>query len=88
MTIFSKDTQTHWAFIEPFLSIRNEREYELVVARPDELLDKIGDNEKHPLYSLLDVLSIVIEAYDEEHYPESSLFSKQKKMTLKKRDIP
>lgn len=33
------------------------------------ILDEIEDNESHPLYSLLDTLGIIIEAYDDEHYP-------------------
>jgi HTH-type transcriptional regulator/antitoxin HigA len=35
----------------------------------NELLDEIGTNEKHPLYSLLDTLGTLIHAYEEEHYP-------------------
>lgn len=52
-----------------FLTIRNEREYNAAVKRLNELLDEIGDNEKHPLYSLLDTLGTLISAYEEEHYP-------------------
>ena len=32
------------------------------------LLDEIGTNEKHPLYSLLDTLGTLIHAYEEEHF--------------------
>ena len=35
----------------------------------NELLDEIGTNEKHPLYSLLDTLGTLIHAYEEEHFP-------------------
>jgi HTH-type transcriptional regulator / antitoxin HigA len=68
MTTFSKDIQTHWAHVQPILSIRNEREYDLAVARMNELLDEIGEDEKHPLYGLLDTLGTLIEAYDEDHH--------------------
>jgi HTH-type transcriptional regulator/antitoxin HigA len=68
MTVFSKGIQTHWAHVQPILSIRNEREYDLAVARMNELLDEIGDDEKHPLYGLLDTLGTLIEAYDEDHH--------------------
>ncbi|MBL8080240.1 MAG: hypothetical protein JNM55_19880 [Anaerolineales bacterium] len=39
------------------------------VKRLNELPDEIGDNEKHPLYSLLDTLGTIIHVYEEEHYP-------------------
>src|SRR4030095_7672716 len=50
------------------LSIRSEREYDAAVKRLNDLLDEIGTNEKHPLYSLLDTLGTFIHAYEEKHY--------------------
>ena len=35
----------------------------------NELLDEIGTNEKHPLYSMFDTLGTLIHAYEEEHFP-------------------
>jgi HTH-type transcriptional regulator / antitoxin HigA len=32
------------------------------------VLDEIGDNQRHPLYSLLDALGTLIHSYEEEHY--------------------
>jgi HTH-type transcriptional regulator/antitoxin HigA len=69
MTLVTKELQTHWNNIAPLLIIRNEREYNGAVKRLNELLDEIGDNEKHPLYSLLDTLGTIIHVYEEEHYP-------------------
>src|SRR5688500_2154185 len=69
MTLVNKELQVHWKYIAPLLCIRKEREYDAAVIRLNELLDEIGDNEKHPLYSLLDTLSTLIHAYEEEHYP-------------------
>jgi HTH-type transcriptional regulator / antitoxin HigA len=69
MTLVTKELQTHWNNIAPLLTIRNEREYNGAVKRLNELLDEIGDNEKHPLYSLLDTLGTIIHVYEEEHYP-------------------
>ncbi len=53
------ELQTHWKNIAPFLSIRNEREYNAAVKRLNELLDEIGDDEKHPLYGLLDTWGLL-----------------------------
>ena len=69
MTLVNKELQAHWANIAPLLSIRNKREYNAAIKRLNELLDEIGDNENHPLYSLLDTLGTLIHAYEEEHYP-------------------
>jgi len=69
MTLVNDQIQTHWTNIAPLLTIRNEREYNAAVKRMNELLDEIGTNEKHPLYSLLDTLGTLVHAYEEEHYP-------------------
>ena len=63
------DLQTHWTTIRPLLTIRNEREYDRAVKLLNELLDEIGTNERHPLYSFMDTLGTLIEAYEEEHHP-------------------
>lgn len=69
MTLTTKELEIHWANIGPLLSIRNEHEYNAAVKRLNELLDEIGDNEKHLLYGLLDTLGTLVEIYEEENYP-------------------
>ncbi|MCI0555287.1 MAG: helix-turn-helix domain-containing protein [Anaerolineae bacterium] len=69
MTLVNDQIQTHWTSIAPLLTVRNEREYSAAVKRMNEMLDEIGTNEKHPLYSLLDTLGTLIHAYEEEHFP-------------------
>lgn len=69
MTLVNDQIQSHWTSIAPLLTIRNEREYNAAVKRMNELLDEIGTNEKHPLYSLLDTLGTLVHAYEEEHVP-------------------
>ena len=58
-----------WRIIASLFSIRNKREHNTAVKRLNELLDEIGEDEKHPLYSLLDTLGTLIEAYEDEHHP-------------------
>ncbi len=67
------EIQQQWTTIAPYLTITNKQEYDKAVERLNFLLDEIGDNESHPLYSLLDTLGIIIEAYDNQHYPLPSL---------------
>ncbi|RIK29196.1 MAG: transcriptional regulator [Anaerolineae bacterium] len=69
MTLVNDQIQTHWTSIAPLLTVRNEREYNAAVKRMNELLDEIGTNEKHPLYSLLDTIGTLVHAYEEEHFP-------------------
>ena len=68
MNLLSSETIGHWTSIAPILSIRNEREYDRAVKRLNELVDEVGGNERHPLYSLLDTLGTVVRAYEETHH--------------------
>ena len=61
--------QKQWSEIAPILTVRNEREYGLAIERLNTLIDEVGTNENHPLYTLLDTLGILIHAYEEQHYP-------------------
>jgi HTH-type transcriptional regulator/antitoxin HigA len=36
----------------------------------DDLIDEVGEDEDHPLASLMEVLSVLIEKYEDEHIPE------------------
>ncbi|HET7143562.1 MAG TPA: hypothetical protein VFI68_06060 [Anaerolineales bacterium] len=85
MESFPKDLQTHWEVISPLLTIRNEKEYDATVQRLNELLDEIGINDKHPLYSLLGTLGTLVHAYEERHYPIDK-FTKASRYVLQKND--
>jgi len=61
-----------WADIQPFLSVpHNEGEYNRLVSLLDELIDRIGEEEHHPLSSLMETLSTLIEGYEKKHLPPS-----------------
>jgi HTH-type transcriptional regulator/antitoxin HigA len=36
----------------------------------DALIDEVGEEEMHPLASLMEVVGVLIERYEEEHVPE------------------
>jgi HTH-type transcriptional regulator / antitoxin HigA len=69
MSLATKELQQHWSTIRPLLTIRNEREYDQAVQRLNDLLDELGTDERHPLYSLLDTLGTLLHAYEEQHHP-------------------
>ena len=45
-------------------------EYNRLVSILDQLIDQIGEDEEHPLASLMEIISILIEKYEDEHVPE------------------
>ena len=47
-----------------------ESEYQRLMAILDDLIDVVGENEDHPLASLMEVIGVLIEKYEEEHIPE------------------
>jgi HTH-type transcriptional regulator/antitoxin HigA len=69
MMVISQELQQHWTAVSPLLSIRNEHEYDLAIEHLNRLLDEVGPDEQHPLYTLLDTLGTLIHAYEEEHHP-------------------
>ncbi len=48
----------------------SEAEYDRIVALLDNLIDEVGEDEQHPLASLMEVLSVLIERYEAEQVPE------------------
>ena len=49
---------------------RTDSEYQRLVAWLDELIDEVGEEETHPLASLMEVIGVLIESYEDEHVPE------------------
>ncbi|MEY2482931.1 MAG: HTH-type transcriptional regulator / antitoxin HigA [Verrucomicrobiota bacterium] len=48
---------------------RTKGEYEGLVEFLDNLTDEVGEDENHPLASLMDVVGVLIEKYEDEHVP-------------------
>jgi HTH-type transcriptional regulator/antitoxin HigA len=63
-------TINHWKPVAEILSVpRSEIEYQRLTALVDELLNTVSDDETHPLASLLETITTLIEVYEEEHHP-------------------
>lgn len=59
----------HWKYLAPILTYPiNESDYDLLVERLNFLLDMVGENEKHPLMGLVDVVSNLITSYESKHF--------------------
>ncbi len=68
MTSMSHDLQLHWTALSPLLSVRNEDEYDRAVECLNHLVDEVGTDEQHPLYTLLDTLGTLLHVYEEQHH--------------------
>ena len=49
-----------------------EIEYLRLVNLLDDLIDEVGENESHPLASLMEVVGFLIESYESKNVPELS----------------
>ena len=48
---------------------RSEREYRQLVRLLDQLIDEVGEDDTHPLASMMQVIGVLIEKYEDEHVP-------------------
>ena len=63
--------RTHWTELAKAISVpHSEAEYRRLVAFLDRLIDEVGEDEKHPLASLMEVVGVLIERYEDEQVPE------------------
>jgi HTH-type transcriptional regulator/antitoxin HigA len=47
----------------------SESEYQELVELLDRITDEVGEDESHPLASLMDVLGVLVEKYEDERVP-------------------
>ena len=48
----------------------SEEEYRRLIALLDGLIDEVGEDESHPLASLMEIVGVLIEKYEDENVPE------------------
>lgn len=66
------DKTTHaWSSLAGAVFVpHTEEEYRRLVALLDGLIDEVGEDESHPLASLMEIVGVLIETYEKEHVPE------------------
>lgn len=47
----------------------SEEEYRQLVSLLDSLIDEVGERESHPLASLMEIVGVLIEKYEDDHVP-------------------
>jgi HTH-type transcriptional regulator/antitoxin HigA len=63
--------QSSWQAFDEMAHLRpvkNEKEYDRMVALMNSLLDAVGDNEDHPLDGLLNLVGDLVSKYEQEHH--------------------
>lgn len=57
-----------WPQVGPAVRVpHSDRECRQLVKLLDRLIDEVGEDEAHPLASLMEVLGVLIEKYEDEH---------------------
>ena len=60
-----------WPAVERLVYVpHTPEEYQRLVAFLDALIDEVGEEETHPLASLMEVVGVLIDRYEEDHVPE------------------
>jgi HTH-type transcriptional regulator/antitoxin HigA len=60
-----------WPGIQNIFSVpHNQKEYNRLVHILDGVIDEVGENESHPLASLMETLGSLIESYEVQNIPE------------------
>jgi len=84
-----------WPSISNVFSVpHTENDYEYLVSLLDGLIDEVGENESHPLSSLMESIGNLIETYENNNItpslgsPTESLSYLMKEHELKQYDLP
>jgi HTH-type transcriptional regulator / antitoxin HigA len=64
-------TTSAWASLAGTVFVpHSEEEYHQLVALLDDLVDEVGEDESHPLASLMEIIGVLIQNYEDQHVPE------------------
>lgn len=62
-----------WRSLAPSVFVpHSQEEYQRIVSMLDDLIDEVGEDESHPLASLIEVLGALVQNYEDRHVPELS----------------
>jgi HTH-type transcriptional regulator/antitoxin HigA len=62
---------TAWPSLSGVLYVpHTDQEYQETVNLLDSLIDQVGEDETHPLASLMEVVGVLVENYEDDHVPE------------------
>lgn len=71
-TIDLQKTQQAWLNLTNIIFIpHTEKEHQTLVGMLDNLIDEVGEDEAHPLASLMEIIGVLIEQYEKQNVPET-----------------
>ena len=66
-----KEIAKVWPVVRDVFTVpHNIKEYKKLVSFLDSVIDEVGEDENHPLASLMETLGSLIESYESQHVPE------------------
>jgi HTH-type transcriptional regulator/antitoxin HigA len=66
-------TTSAWSSLSGTVFVpHSEKEYRQLVALLDNLIDEVGEDEAHPLASLMEIVGVLIQNYEDQQVPELS----------------
>ena len=66
-----KEIAKVWPAVRDIFSVpHHKKDYEKMIGLLDSLIDEVGNDESHPLASLMETLGSLIETYESKHIPE------------------
>jgi HTH-type transcriptional regulator/antitoxin HigA len=84
-----------WPGVQNIFSVpHNQKEYNRLVHILDSVIDEVGENESHPLASLMETIGSLIESYEVQNIPEiegnpcDALKTLLEEHDLKQSDLP
>jgi HTH-type transcriptional regulator / antitoxin HigA len=74
MNLELQKTMSLWSSLENTICVpHSEKDYKNLVELLDNLIDEVGENESHPLASLMEVVGVLIEDYENKNVKELAL---------------
>ncbi|MDE2888523.1 MAG: hypothetical protein OXR72_09915 [Gemmatimonadota bacterium] len=71
MTPELQAAQDVWPKLTPAVFVPHAHsEYQRLVTVLDDLIDVVGEDDSHPLASLMEFIGVLIEKYEDENVPE------------------
>jgi HTH-type transcriptional regulator/antitoxin HigA len=71
MSVEVQTAERVWPMLSPIVFVpHTESEYQRLVSLLDTLIDIVGEDENHPLASLMEVIGVLIEKYEDKYVPE------------------
>ena len=66
-----KEIAKVWPVVRDVFTVpHNKRQYKKLVSFLDSVIDEVGEDETHPLASLMETLGSLIESYESQHVPD------------------